>query len=216
MIFFFFVEGVGRGRKRRSDRPAMNIPLARFQQTASVAKVSMQGVLDSLYHVFIGRWVWALFREGPAWAGGWSGLPEADMCARMAPASEAFDWLAADGHTVAARCLHMVARAHRAYTCVVHTALYALALLWAWSLLKHLHLAWLWGRQRHQRRHRHPQQQQQVRVSAPAGLVGTAAVATVPGEIAAAAAGTDEGLTLRIVFQQDESRSKRAVAHQRP
>lgn len=93
---------------------------------------------SALYEALVGQWVWALFREGPAWAGGWAGLHEADMCARMAPATEVADWVldaraqASGGAAVNARCLTMVDRAFKSYACVVHVALYVLLLLWAW------------------------------------------------------------------------------------
>lgn len=110
---------------------------------------------DTMYDLFIGRWVWAVFREGPAWAGGWSGLSDADMCARLAPSSQVGDWLVGDDlNAVSARCMQMIGRAHGAYACAVHTLLYVAALAWAWSLVKHLHTTWILGR-RVPRHHHH-------------------------------------------------------------
>lgn len=91
-----------------------------------------------LYSVFIGQWLWALFRHGPATLGGWKGMAEPDMCARLARNSEARDWALpnTDG-TPSGPCLNMIQREYEAFAVVVHTALYCAAVVGMLTWARH-------------------------------------------------------------------------------
>lgn len=95
----------------------------------SLATSILRDVSAAVYDAVLGRWLWQLFRHGPLWLGCWSGLPDVDVCSRLAGASAASDWHAASYSTMpSARCTELIQRTFMAYVTLVHTALYAICL----------------------------------------------------------------------------------------
>ncbi len=78
--------------------------------------------------------LWVLYKEGPAYMGGWLGLSDPEICARLAPGSQVLDWARADD----SHCQALIARSFRGFALSVHAALGLLAvycLLWTmWHL----------------------------------------------------------------------------------
>jgi hypothetical protein len=88
-----------------------------------------QKIASTLYDAVLGRWLWQLFRNGPLWLGCWSGLPDVDVCSRIAGATGASDWQAAYYSTMpSARCTELIRRTFAAYATLVHTLVYAACL----------------------------------------------------------------------------------------
>lgn len=79
--------------------------------------------MESVYNIFIGKWLWLLYRKGPISLGFWGGLQDAEVCARMAGNSEVFDWMHGSG-VVADRCLNMISRAFQSFSVTVQLVLY--------------------------------------------------------------------------------------------
>lgn len=80
--------------------------------------------MEYLYDALLGRWLWRLFRHGPALLGFWEGMGDADICARMSRTSEVMDWVNGSGDATAA-CVAMIRRRFGALEVVAQTALYA-------------------------------------------------------------------------------------------
>ena len=81
-----------------------------------------------MYHALVGKWLWMSYRNGAQWMGGWSGLPDAEVCARMAPGSETLDWVNDTG-APATRCVAMIARGFAAFETTAVVLMYV-CLLW--------------------------------------------------------------------------------------
>ncbi len=95
-------------------------------------------ILGWLYTLFVGQWLWTMFRFGPSSLGCWKGLGETDMCARLARNSEARDWaVPGTADTPSAACLNMIQREYDAFAVVVHTTLYCAAVVGALTAARH-------------------------------------------------------------------------------
>ena len=93
------------------------------------ARAMSHQIASTLYDAVLGRWLWQLFRNGPLWLGCWSGLPDVDVCSRIAGASGASDWQASYYSTMpSARCSDLIRRTFAAHTTLVHTLIYATCL----------------------------------------------------------------------------------------
>jgi hypothetical protein len=79
------------------------------------------------WHLF-GKWMWDVFRHGPAVFGGWAGLADEEVCARIASNTHASDWMTAGRPSDT--CTAMLSRAFAAFCVPLHTLLYV-ACVWA-------------------------------------------------------------------------------------
>jgi hypothetical protein len=85
------------------------------------------------WHMF-GKWLWDVFRHGPAFMGGWMGLADEEVCARIATNTHTADWVLAGRPSEA--CIAMLDRAFHAYCVPAYTLLYV-ACVWLcvkWAL----------------------------------------------------------------------------------
>ena len=97
-----------------------------------LAHALLAAAAAAVYDAALGSWMWQLFRNGPLWLGCWGGLPDVDVCSRIAGASAATDWqVSALSHFPAARCTALIHRTYVAFATVVHTVLYVAAAAWA-------------------------------------------------------------------------------------
>jgi hypothetical protein len=97
-----------------------------------LAHALLAAAAAAVYDAALGSWMWQLFRNGPLWLGCWGGLPDVDVCSRIAGASAATDWQAsALSHLPATRCTALIHRTYVAFATVVHTALYVALAAWA-------------------------------------------------------------------------------------
>jgi hypothetical protein len=70
-----------------------------------------------------------VYRDGPAYMGGWLGLSDVEVCAKLAPGSQALDWVRhgqAEFTTSAlasGRCLDMIDRGFQGFAMTVYTVL---------------------------------------------------------------------------------------------
>ena len=81
--------------------------------------------------------LWTMYREGPGYLGGWLGLSDQELCARLTPGSQVMDWVHRAGlqFTASDQCQDMIQRAFRGFAVSVYFGLALLALHLAWRLL---------------------------------------------------------------------------------
>lgn len=89
-----------------------------------------------VYDMFVGRWLWMLFRHGPLALGFWKGLSDQDICARIARNSETSDWVNPATGAVTSPCENMIDREFESFVVVVHSAIYVVTILLTVSALK--------------------------------------------------------------------------------
>ena len=77
-----------------------------------------------LYWSLIGKWLWDVFRHGPASLGCWASAADHDMCARIAVGTRSIDWLQFDLVTPTQACTDLIARSFHSFSVVVHSVLY--------------------------------------------------------------------------------------------
>ena len=83
---------------------------------------------DALHWALVDRWLWELFRNGPALLGFCAGARDEDVCARLAPGSSSADWIALDGLT-SIGCRALIERSYNSVLAVVHVLLYVCAVV---------------------------------------------------------------------------------------
>lgn len=95
-------------------------------------------ILGWLYSLFVGQWLWTMFRYGPSSLGCWKGLADADVCARLSRNSEARDWMLPGSDNIpTAACTNMIQREFDAFAVVVHTVLYCGVVVATFTGLRH-------------------------------------------------------------------------------
>lgn len=75
--------------------------------------------------------LYMIYRDGPGYLGGWLGLSDAEICARLAPGSLVMDWTSATG-----RCQDMIERSFRGFSMALHLTLCTIALHFTWKFAK--------------------------------------------------------------------------------
>ena len=99
---------------------------------------SVAGFFQWLYWSFIGKWLWDLFRHGPASLGCWASAADHDVCARIATGTRSVDWLEYDVFTPTHACTDLIQRSFYSFSVVVHSALYVCAIVCACRALAHV------------------------------------------------------------------------------
>ena len=89
----------------------------------------LTAALQWLYWACIGRWMWDVFRHGPAGLGFWASVPDQDMCARLASNTRSADWLEFDLVTPTRACTELIHRSFHSFAVIVHAALYVVLLI---------------------------------------------------------------------------------------
>lgn len=95
----------------------------------------LRGFLQATYDALLGSWLWSLYRAGPLRLGFWRGLSDPEVCARLTPSSESTDWVTGTGEPTAG-CKTMIDRDFRTFEVMVHTVLYAAAIVAAYHCLR--------------------------------------------------------------------------------
>jgi hypothetical protein len=96
----------------------------------------LKPVANTLYDIFIGRWLWMLFRHGPLALGFWKGLSDQDICARIARNSESSDWVNPATGEATRPCENMIEREFDSFVVVIHSVMYVVTILLTVSALK--------------------------------------------------------------------------------
>jgi hypothetical protein len=83
-------------------------------------------VVNKMYWVVIGNWLWNLYRYGPMLtsSGFWAGLADEDVCARLSSGSMTSDWLIPGRNVVTYGCTALIERSFASFAVIVHTMLY--------------------------------------------------------------------------------------------
>ena len=116
-------------------------------------------------------WLWRMYRDGPGYLGGWLGLSDAELCARLAPGTQAMDWVVqVEGPTpvhfgAGQRCKDLIDRAFTGYTLSIQVGIMVALLVVTWKFLGHVcACAWWCLRTRHRARGRRGKHTQQAAV----------------------------------------------------
>jgi len=92
---------------------------------------------QGVYSILIGNWLWSMYRYGPqitSW-GFWAGLNDQELCARLAPMSQASDWFIPSTASASAACQALIHRSYQSFAVLAHTIMYACVLYFCLRML---------------------------------------------------------------------------------